>query len=46
MVTEEGEVFQDNTIVEFSYDLNEANPLYRWKPLRVRYDKTAEFRAA
>ena len=45
MITEEGEVFQDNTIVEFSYDLNEPNPLYRWKPLRVRYDKTAEFKA-
>ena len=45
MLTEEGEVFQDNTIVEFSYDLNESNPLYRWKPLRVRYDKTAEFKA-
>tara|TARA_B100000925_G_scaffold283439_1_gene257333 strand:+ start:13 stop:1959 length:1947 start_codon:yes stop_codon:yes gene_type:complete len=45
MLTEEGEVFEDNTIVEFSYDLNEENPLYRWKPLRVRYDKTAEFRA-
>ena len=45
MLTEEGEVFQDNTIVEFSYDLNEPDPLYRWKPLRVRYDKTAEFKA-
>ena len=45
MLTEEGEVFGDNTIVEFSYDMNEPNPLYRWKPLRVRYDKTAEFKA-
>ena len=45
MLTEEGEVFEDNTIVEFSYDVNEQNPLYRWKPLRVRYDKTAEFKS-
>lgn len=43
MFTENGEIIEDNTIVEFSY-----NPLkeksWRWSPLRVRYDKTAEYR--
>lgn len=43
MYTEENEVFGDNTIVEFRYVLdNEAG--WRWIPLRVRYDKTAELR--
>ena len=43
MYTEENEVFDDNTIVEFRYELdNEAG--WRWIPLRVRYDKTAELR--
>ena len=44
MFTEEGEVFQDNTIVEFKYDLNIEESEWRWTPLRVRYDKTAELR--
>ena len=44
MYTEENEVFEDNTIVEFRYELDrEAG--WRWIPLRVRYDKTAELRA-
>jgi mRNA (guanine-N7-)-methyltransferase len=43
MFTEENQVFEDNTIVEFRYDLNDENK-WRWKPLRVRYDKTAELR--
>ena len=44
MLTEEKEVIEDNMIVEFSYDVNrEAG--WQWKPLRVRYDKTAMFRA-
>ena len=44
MRTEEGEIFEENTIVEFSYDL-ERPAGFRWIPLRVRYDKTAELRA-
>ena len=46
MYTEEGEVFENNTIVEFSYDLNDPNKgnTWRWTPLRVRYDKTSELR--
>jgi hypothetical protein len=41
MYTKEGEAFGDNTIVEFSYDLD-AEEGWRWVPLRVRYDKTSK----
>ena len=44
MITEENEVFTDNTIVEFSYDPTKDLG-WRWSPLRVRWDKTAELRA-
>jgi hypothetical protein len=43
MFSEENEVFEDNTIVEFRYDLTREGQ-WRWVPLRVRYDKTSEFR--
>jgi hypothetical protein len=42
MFTEENEVFGDNTIVEFSYDLSKEKG-WGWVPKRVRYDKTSEF---
>lgn len=42
MMTEEGEVFYDNMIVEFRYDL-EREEGWRWVPLRVRYDKTERY---
>ena len=42
MFTEENEVFGDNTIVEFSYDLSKEKG-WRWIPKRVRYDKTSEY---
>lgn len=41
MFTKEGEVFNDNTIVEFSYKVD-GEQGWRWEPLRVRYDKTSE----
>jgi hypothetical protein len=41
LFTEEDEVFYNNTIVEFSYDLSRKEG-WRWVPLRVRYDKTAQ----
>jgi hypothetical protein len=41
MFTKNNEVFRDNTIVEFSYDLD-AKEGWRWIPLRVRYDKTSK----
>ena len=44
MLTEEGEYFEEHMIVEFKYDLNER-PGWRWKPLRVRYDKTNELKS-
>ena len=44
MFTEENEVIEDNMIVEFRYDITKENK-WRWIPLRVRYDKTAEYRS-
>lgn len=44
MVTEEGERFEDNMIVEFSYDPSKERG-WRWIPLRVRHDKTYNLRA-
>ena len=43
MFTEEGEYFEEDMIVEFSYDITKASG-WKWKPLRVRYDKTTELR--
>jgi hypothetical protein len=43
MMTEEHEYFEDNTIVEFRYDMTKPAG-WRWIPLRVRYDKTYELR--
>jgi hypothetical protein len=43
MFTKEGDVITDNTIVEFAYELD-AEKGWNWKPLRVRYDKTAKLR--
>jgi hypothetical protein len=43
MFSEENEVFTDQMIVEFSYDFTRENG-WRWVPLRVRHDKTAEYR--
>jgi hypothetical protein len=44
MKTVEGEYFEEDMIVEFSYDFTKRNN-WRWIPLRVRYDKTSELRA-
>jgi len=42
--TTEGEEIEDNTIVEFAY--NVAKPdFWKWEPLRIRYDKTSELRS-
>jgi hypothetical protein len=43
MFTEEGQVFGDKTVVEFRYDITKPG-LWKWIPLRVRYDKTAEYK--
>lgn len=44
MVTDEGEVFEDEMIVEFAYVMD-APAGEKWRPLRVRYDKTQEYKA-
>ena len=44
MLTEEGETIEDNMIIEFKYSMSRDEEEWRWAPLRVRYDKTAEFR--
>lgn len=44
MFTEERQVFDDQMVVEFRYDMSKAG-MWKWIPMRVRYDKTAEFRA-
>lgn len=44
MITEEGEYFEENMIVEFKYEQSNSDG-WKWVPLRVRYDKTADLRA-
>ena len=47
MRTKEDDVFQEDMIVEFSYnrESSEKDTAWKWVPLRVRYDKTSELRA-
>ena len=42
--TEEGEVIEDNTIVEFKYDITKPGN-WKWIPIRIRHDKTNELRS-
>jgi len=44
MFTEEGEYFEEDMIVEFKY-VEENEEGWRWVPIRVRYDKTAQLRS-
>ena len=39
----EEDPFDGETIVEFKYDMNEPLAQWRWKPIRVRHEKTAEY---
>jgi hypothetical protein len=39
-----GDKIEDEIIVEFNYDSSETNPSLRWKPMRVREDKTRIYR--
>ena len=41
--TEDHELIENNMIVEFYYDFSKPK-MWRWIPLRVRYDKTRELR--
>ena len=45
MLTAENEVIEDGSIIECAYNVGAADPLFRWVPLRVRTDKTAEYRS-
>ena len=44
MFTEEGEEIEDNMIVEFKYEIENMEG-WRWIPMRIRQDKTAELRS-
>ena len=45
MLTEDKlNVIEDETIIEFRYKMDEQK-FWQWKPIRVRNDKTAEYRA-
>ena len=44
LLSEEGEYFEEDMIVEFKY-VHENKDDWKWVPLRVRYDKTAELKA-
>jgi len=41
MFTDNDQIITDNSIVEFAYDID-APDGWNWKPLRIRYDKTAK----
>lgn len=38
---ENGDIIFDGNVVEFKYDSSITNPMFRWKPLRVRQGKKA-----
>ena len=44
MFTEENQLFDDQMVVEFRYDMSKPG-MWKWVPMRVRYDKTADFKA-
>ena len=44
MFTEENDIIEDDTIVEFRYDMNSSDKMNSWIPLRVRLDKTREYK--
>ena len=44
LFTTEGDVIENNTIVEFAYD-DTRNNMHKWVPLRVRHDKTYQFKS-
>jgi hypothetical protein len=44
MTTEEGDYFEEDTIVEFRYDMSKESG-WRWIPIRVRHDKTQKMQS-
>ena len=45
MLTAENEAIEDGTIIECAYNAGASDPRFRWIPVRVRTDKTAEYRS-
>jgi hypothetical protein len=43
MFTEEGDIIEDDTIIEFKYVMKD-DMRFNWEPLRIRHDKTAEYK--
>jgi hypothetical protein len=43
LLTKDNDLIETEMVVEFAYEFNE-DKRFRWVPLRVRYDKTAEYR--
>lgn len=43
MYTENNEIIEDNSIVEFRYEMH-RDKYWQWIPMRMRYDKTAQLR--
>ncbi len=46
VIAENGEPIQNNTIIEMRYDSSEPENAWRWKPLRIRHDKTERYAIA
>ena len=44
MFTKERDLIEDDTIVEFSYDITKEDNYEKWVPLRVRHDKTNDYK--
>ena len=42
--TENNEPIDTDIVIEFRYDVDEEDRRMAWKPLRIRYDKTDDFR--
>ena len=46
MHTEEKDLMEDDTVVEFKYVFNKKDRFMSWVPIRVRHDKTNQYRYA
>ena len=44
LYTSEKDAIEDDSIVEFSYTMDEPEQYEKWVPLRVRYDKTHDYK--
>ncbi len=44
MYSEEKDIIEDDTVVEFRYERNDDDKYENWIPLRMRYDKTSAYK--